>query len=102
MIQIRANCRSFDIISNGDDRSPTSALLTRRILGQEGSGAVDEIGAAVSASKPGDHVLTSSISSCGKYDYCRHGTYSHGANGGWILGNRIDGTQAERHRSPHP
>ena len=50
--------------------------------------------------KPGDHVMISCISSCGKCDYCRRGMYSHCANGGWILGNTIDGTQAEFVRIP--
>ncbi|MGZ5875203.1 MAG: zinc-dependent alcohol dehydrogenase family protein [Bradyrhizobium sp.] len=72
-----------------------------RILGHEGVGLVDEIGTAVTAFKPGDHVLISCISSCGKCEYCRRGMYSHCVNGGWILGNKIDGTQAEYVRIPH-
>src|ERR1039458_8241297 len=72
-----------------------------RILGHEGVGVVDSIGAGVTAFKPGDHVLISCISSCGKCEYCRHGLYSHCTTGGWILGNEIDGTQAEYVRIPH-
>jgi alcohol dehydrogenase len=72
-----------------------------RILGHEGVGIVHEVGPAVSAFKPGDHVLISCISSCGKCEYCRRGMYSHCTTGGWILGNRIDGTQAEFVRIPH-
>ncbi|WP_315701823.1 MULTISPECIES: zinc-dependent alcohol dehydrogenase family protein [unclassified Bradyrhizobium] len=72
-----------------------------RILGHEGVGVVDAVGAAVTGFKPGDHVLVSCISSCGKCDYCRRGMYSHCVTGGWILGNRIDGTQAEFVRIPH-
>ncbi len=72
-----------------------------RILGHEGVGVIDEVGAAVSIFKPGDHVLISCITSCGKCDYCRRGMYSHCSTGGWILGNRIDGTQAEYVRIPH-
>src|SRR5690606_27946087 len=49
----------------------------------------------------GDRVLISCISSCGKCEYCRRGMYSHCATGGWILGNTIDGTQAEYVRIPH-
>jgi alcohol dehydrogenase len=71
-----------------------------RILGHEGVGVVETIGAAVTAFKPGDHVIVSCISSCGKCDYCRRGMYSHCVNGGWILGNKIDGTQAEYVRIP--
>ncbi|WP_438392393.1 zinc-dependent alcohol dehydrogenase family protein [Caballeronia sp. DA-9] len=72
-----------------------------RILGHEGVGVIEEVGAAVSTFKPGDHVLISCITSCGKCEYCRRGMYSHCTTGGWILGNRIDGTQAEYVRIPH-
>ncbi|WP_244851465.1 zinc-dependent alcohol dehydrogenase family protein [Caballeronia sp. SL2Y3] len=72
-----------------------------RVLGHEGVGVVEEAGAAVAAFKPGDRVLISCISSCGKCDACRRGMYSHCATGGWILGNKIDGTQAEYVRIPH-
>jgi len=71
-----------------------------RILGHEGVGIVDEVGSAVTAFRPGDRVIVSCISSCGKCDYCRKGMYSHCVNGGWILGNAIDGTQAEYVRTP--
>jgi len=71
-----------------------------RILGHEGVGVVDQVGAAVTAFKPRDRVIVSCISSCGKCDYCRRGMYSHCVNGGWILGNKIDGTQAEYVRIP--
>ena len=72
-----------------------------RILGHEGVGIVDEVGHAVTVFKPGDHVLISCVSACGKCDYCRKQMYSHCTTGGWILGNTIDGTQAEFVRIPH-
>jgi len=72
-----------------------------RILGHEGVGVIDSVGAGVTAFRPGDRVLISCISSCGKCDYCRRGMYSHCSTGGWILGNVIDGTQAEFVRIPH-
>jgi alcohol dehydrogenase len=71
-----------------------------RILGHEGVGIVDQVGAAVTMFKPGDHVLISCISACGKCEYCRKSMYSHCISGGWILGNKIDGTQAEYVRTP--
>jgi alcohol dehydrogenase len=71
-----------------------------RTLGHEGVGVVDELGAAVTAFRVGDRVIVSCISSCGKCDYCRRGMYSHCVDGGWILGNKIDGTQAEYVRIP--
>ncbi len=72
-----------------------------RILGHEGVGIVDAVGAAVTAFKPGDRVLISCVSACGKCVNCRRQMYSHCETGGWILGNRIDGTQAEFVRIPH-
>jgi alcohol dehydrogenase len=72
-----------------------------RILGHEGVGIVEEVGTAVGAFKPGDHVLISCITSCARCEYCRRGIYSHCVEGGWVLGNRIDGTQAEFVRIPH-
>jgi alcohol dehydrogenase len=72
-----------------------------RILGHEGVGVIDSVGAGVTAFRPGDHVLISCISACGKCEYCRRGMYSHCTMGGWVLGNEIDGTQAEYVRIPH-
>jgi alcohol dehydrogenase len=72
-----------------------------RILGHEGVGIVDKIGPAVTAFKPGDRVLISCVSACGKCAYCRKQMYSHCTTGGWILGNTIDGTQAEFVRTPY-
>lgn len=72
-----------------------------RILGHEGVGVIETVGAAITTFKPGDRVLISCISACGKCEYCRRGMYSHCSTGGWILGNAIDGTQAEYVRIPH-
>jgi alcohol dehydrogenase len=72
-----------------------------RIIGHEGVGIIEEVGASVSNFKKGDHVLISCITSCGKCEYCKKGMYSHCVDGGWILGNLIDGTQAEYVRIPH-
>lgn len=71
-----------------------------RILGHEGIGVVDDVGAAVTQFRKGDRVLISCISACGTCEYCRRQMYSHCVRGGWILGNRIDGTQAEYVRTP--
>jgi alcohol dehydrogenase len=72
-----------------------------RTLGHEGVGIIDQVGPAVTAFKTGDRVLISCISACGKCDYCRKLMYSHCTTGGWILGNRINGTQAEFVRIPY-
>ncbi|MEO5926460.1 MAG: zinc-dependent alcohol dehydrogenase family protein [Bryobacteraceae bacterium] len=72
-----------------------------RILGHEGIGIVDSVGAGVSVFHKGDKVLVSCITACFKCDFCRKGMYSHCRKGGWILGNTIDGTQAEYVRIPY-
>ncbi|KAF4926121.1 Alcohol dehydrogenase 1 [Colletotrichum viniferum] len=72
-----------------------------RVLGHEGVGVVHKTGASVARYKEGDKVLISAISNCGTCEYCRRGMYSHCNTGGWILGNTIDGTQAEYVRIPH-
>ena len=71
------------------------------VLGHEGVGIVDSVGTGVTSFKPGDRVLISCITACGRCEYCRKGMYSHCTTGGWILGNSIDGTQAEFVRIPH-
>lgn len=72
-----------------------------RILGHEGVGIIEQTGGSVSNFSVGDHVLISCISSCGKCTNCKKGMYSHCENGGgWVLGNLIDGTQAEYVRIP--
>jgi len=71
-----------------------------RILGHEGIGIVDEVGTGVSRFHKGDRVVISCITACGKCEYCRRGMPSHCEAGGWILGNTIDGTQAEFVRIP--
>jgi alcohol dehydrogenase len=70
-------------------------------LGHEGVGIVDSVGTGVTTWKAGDRVLISCISACGRCEPCRKGMYSHCTTGGWILGHRIDGTQAEFVRIPH-
>jgi alcohol dehydrogenase len=72
-----------------------------RVLGHEGVGVIDKVGPAVTVFKPGDRVLISCISACGKCEYCRRQMFSHCTTGGWILGNKIDGTQAEFVRIPY-
>lgn len=77
------------------------AVTEGRILGHEGVGVVESVGEGVSNFKPGDRVLISCITSCGKCEYCKKQMYSHCEDGGWILGHLIDGTQAEYVRIPH-
>lgn len=78
---------------------PTTA--PGRILGHEGVGVIVEAGPAVTKHKVGDRVLLSCITSCGRCRYCARGFYGHCEDGGWQLGNTIDGCQAEYVRIPH-
>jgi alcohol dehydrogenase len=72
-----------------------------RILGHEAVGTVEAVGAAVTTFRPGDRVLVSCISSCGRCRFCREGRYGQcRGGGGWVLGHTIDGTQAEFVRIP--
>jgi len=77
------------------------AVTDGRILGHEAVGIVEAVGAGVKTVKPGDRVLVSCITSCGSCRYCREASYGQCiGGGGWILGHKIDGTQAEYVRVP--
>ena len=82
-------------------KGDVSTVNDGRILGHEGVGIIEEAGNSVTRFKKGDHVLISCITSCGKCEYCKRAIYSHCVNGGWILGNKIDGTQSEYVRIPY-
>jgi alcohol dehydrogenase len=71
------------------------------VLGHEAVGTVLEVGAGVSTVSPGDRVLLSCVSSCGRCRYCKQGRYGQClGGGGWIFGHLIDGLQAEYARVP--
>jgi alcohol dehydrogenase len=71
------------------------------ILGHEAVGTVVETGGAVTELKPGDRVLVSCITSCGRCRFCKEGHYGLcSSGGGWIFGHLIDGLQAEYARVP--
>ena len=72
-----------------------------RVLGHEAVGTVEAVGSAVSTVRPGDRVLVSCISACGRCRFCREGSFGQClGGGGWILGHLIDGVQAEKVRVP--
>src|SRR6201981_611332 len=71
------------------------------ILGHEAVGTVQEIGASVGTVAPGARVLVSCVTSCGRCRFCKEGRYGQClGGGGWILGHKINGTQAEFVRVP--
>lgn len=77
------------------------AVTPGRVLGHEAVGTVTEVGPGVRGLAPGNRVLISCISACGRCPYCRTSQFSQClSGGGWILGHRIDGVQAEYVRVP--
>jgi alcohol dehydrogenase len=71
------------------------------ILGHEAVGTVQEVGASVTTVAPGDRVLLSCVSSCGRCRFCKEGRYGQClGGGGWIFGHLINGLQAEYARVP--
>lgn len=77
------------------------AVTDGRILGHEAVGTVESVGAGVRRVKVGDKVLVSCITACGACRFCREGRYGQClGGGGWILGHKINGTQAEYVRVP--
>jgi alcohol dehydrogenase len=82
-------------------KGDTPEVASGRILGHEAVGTVEAVGPAVKTVAPGERVLVSCISSCGRCRYCRQGRYGQClGGGGWILGYNIDGTQAQKVRVP--
>ncbi|MFI6785936.1 zinc-dependent alcohol dehydrogenase family protein [Nonomuraea sp. NPDC050383] len=72
------------------------AVRPGTILGHEAVGTVTATGTSVTTVEPGDRVLVSCISACGRCRYCRTGMFGQClGGGGWILGHRVNGTQAE-------
>ncbi|MDR1426803.1 MAG: alcohol dehydrogenase catalytic domain-containing protein [Bifidobacteriaceae bacterium] len=80
------------------------AVQPGTVLGHEAIGTVVEVGSGVSTLSIGDRVIVSCITSCGACQFCRKQMPSHcqafGATG-WVLGNLINGTQAEYVRLPY-
>ncbi|MFE1785818.1 alcohol dehydrogenase catalytic domain-containing protein [Streptomyces sp. NPDC059506] len=72
------------------------------VLGHEAVGEVVEAGGDVRSVRPGDRVLVSCVTACGRCRYCREAAYGQClGGGGWILGHNINGTQAEFVRLPY-
>ena len=71
-------------------------------VGHEMVGIVEEVGSAVTNVKPGDRVTVNVETFCGECFFCKKGFVNNctNQNGGWALGCRIDGGQAEYVRVP--
>ena len=72
-------------------------------VGHEMVGVVEQVGSRVTSVRPGDRVTVNVETFCGECFFCRHGYVNNctDVNGGWALGCRIDGGQAEYVRVPY-
>lgn len=72
-------------------------------VGHEMVGIVERVGAEVTSVRPGDRVTVNVETFCGTCFFCRQGYVNNceDPDGGWALGCRIDGGQAEYVRVPH-
>lgn len=72
-------------------------------VGHEMVGIVTEVGEQVHSVKPGDRVTVNVETYCGECWFCQHGYVNNcqSSDGGWALGCRIDGGQAEFVRVPY-
>ena len=72
-------------------------------VGHEMVGIVEQTGADVTTVKPGDRVTVNVETFCGECFFCQKGFVNNctDPHGGWALGCRIDGGQAEYVRVPY-
>lgn len=72
-------------------------------VGHEMVGVVEQVGSRITSVKPGDRVTVNVETFCGECFFCQHGYVNNctDVNGGWALGCRIDGGQAEYVRVPY-
>ena len=72
-------------------------------VGHEMVGVVESVGPGVRTVRPGDRVSVNVETFCGECFFCRHGYVNNctDPSGGWALGCRIDGGQAEYVRVPY-
>ncbi len=74
--------------------------LPDTVLGHEFVGVVEQVGAGVTKLAAGDRVAVSCETFCGECFYCKRGWVNNCVQGGWELGCRMDGCQAEFVRVP--
>ena len=72
-------------------------------VGHEMVGVVEAVGSAVTSVRPGDRVTVNVETFCGECFFCQHGYVNNctDPNGGWALGCRTDGGQADFVRVPY-
>jgi NDMA-dependent alcohol dehydrogenase len=88
-------CRTDYHVMRGERR----VAMRPMVLGHEAAGVVEEVGAAVSGVKSGDHVILTFIPGCGACQWCRRGLHHFCAEGPRITqGPQLDGTYRRRDR----
>ncbi len=75
--------------------------LPNTVLGHEFVGVIEQVGENVTNLAPGDRVAVSCETFCGECFYCKRGWVNNCVQGGWELGCRLDGCQAEFVRVPY-
>ena len=81
-------------------RGAVPRALPDTVLGHEFVGVVEQVGADIRSFKPGDRVAVNCETFCGECFFCKRGWVNNCEQGGWELGCRIDGCQAELVRVP--
>ena len=82
-------CHSDDHFATGDITVGHLPLCG----GHEASGVVQEVGPGVRTLKPGDHIVTSFVPSCGRCRWCAGGQQNLCDNGALMLeGHQLDGS----------
>lgn len=81
-------------------RGAVPRAVPETVLGHEFVGEIVEVGSAVKNLRKGDRVAANCETFCGECFFCRHGFINNCEKGGWELGCRIDGCQAEFVRVP--
>lgn len=95
-VQLSSICTSDFHIINGQVPRANKNI----VLGHEFVGEVVEIGSEVKKLNIGDRVSANCITFCGECYYCKNGFINNCEKGGWEIGCRINGCQAEYVRVP--
>ncbi len=76
------------------------SAIPETTLGHEFVGEIVEVGKDITNLKKGDRVAANCITFCGECFFCKKGFINNCENGGWEIGCKIDGCQAEYIRVP--
>ena len=98
-VTLASICSSDLHIKHGSVPRPVTGVT----VGHEMVGIVEQVGSEVKNVAPGDRVTVNVETFCGECFFCKNGYVNNctDPNGGWALGCRIDGGQAEYVRVPY-